>query len=145
MIEEEKSASRGDPGTEQKGWLEKLAAVSEERRGYLRLAATGRITDVELDAALAELEEARVEAEKEIGVLQSRRDTVTNLERDRDTLLDHYAQLVPKAIDDLSADERQRVYRMLRIGVAVRSNSDLEVSGVIGDGPPFSRGSFVSR
>ncbi len=145
MIEEEKAAHRGGPATEQKAWLEKLAAVAEERRGYLRLAATGRITDAELDTAVAELEEAREEAERELAALQGRQEAIANLERDRDALMGHYAGLVPEALDQLSAEERQRVYRILRIGVAVRSNSDLEVSGVFGDAASFSTDEFVSR
>ncbi len=145
MIEEEKAAHRGDPEAEQKAWLEKLATVAEERRGYLRLAATGRITDEELDTAVAELEEAREEAERELASLQSRQDAIANLERDRDSLMDHYATLVPEALDELSAEERQRVYRILRIGVAVRGNSDLEVSGVFGEATSFSTDEFVPR
>jgi hypothetical protein len=35
-------------------WLEELAEVEQERRGYLRLAAKGRMTDAELDRALGE-------------------------------------------------------------------------------------------
>ena len=51
---------RGDPEQEEVGaWLERFAEVDQERRGYLRLAAQGRITDAELDEALAELEGTR--------------------------------------------------------------------------------------
>ncbi len=145
MIEEEESVHRGDPEAEQRVWLEKLAAVSEERRGYLRLAATGRITDAELDTAVAGLEEAREEAERELAALQGRRDAIANLERDRDALMVHYAELVPEALDELCAEERQRVYRILRIGVVVRGNSDLEVSGVFGEPASFSTDEFVPR
>ena len=37
-----------------KMWLEKLAKVDQERRGYLRLAGNGHLSDEELDALLAE-------------------------------------------------------------------------------------------
>jgi hypothetical protein len=38
-----------------KMWLEKLAKVDQERRGYLRLAGNGHMSDEELDALRAEL------------------------------------------------------------------------------------------
>ena len=59
MIELERSVVRGDPDREAKHWLEKLSEADEERRGFLRLAARGRITDEELDQELAGLEEVR--------------------------------------------------------------------------------------
>jgi site-specific DNA recombinase len=51
MIEQERAGLRGDPEQETKTWLEKLAEVDQERRGYLRLAAKGVLTDEELDEA----------------------------------------------------------------------------------------------
>lgn len=34
MIEEERKVMRGDPGREANAWLDKLAEVEAERRGY---------------------------------------------------------------------------------------------------------------
>jgi hypothetical protein len=92
-----------------------------------------------------ELEETRQAAMRELAALQGRRDAIANLESDRDSLIGHYSAFVPAALDKLSAEERQRVYRILRIGVAVRSNSDLEVSGAFGEATSFSRTSFLPR
>ena len=64
MIEEERtSAVRGDPEHEASHWLDKLAEADNERRGFLRLAARGSITDAELDEELGELAELRNTAE----------------------------------------------------------------------------------
>lgn len=49
LIEQERAVMRGDPEQEAKAWLEKLSEVDQERRGYLRLAAKGHITDEELE------------------------------------------------------------------------------------------------
>jgi hypothetical protein len=49
-----------------------LAESDQERHGYLRLAAQGRITDAELDKALAELQQTRETAEQELEALSSR-------------------------------------------------------------------------
>jgi hypothetical protein len=129
---------RGDPEQEAKAWLEKLSEVDQERRGYLRLAAKGHITDEELEEALAELEETREVAERELEAHRNRRKTLEELERDRDALLEHYAQMVPSALDGLTPEERHQVYKMLRLRVLVYQDNTLEVSGVFGD-------SFVSE
>src|ERR671912_363263 len=137
MIEQERAGLRGDPDQEAKTWLEKLSEVDQERRGYLRLAAKGVLTDEELDEALAELEETRETAEKELRTISARRETLEKLERDKEALLEYYARMTPDALDALEPEERHQVYKMLRITVEVCADGSLEVSGVLGD-------SFVS-
>ena len=80
LIEQERAAMRGDPEQEAKAWLEKPSEIDQERRGYLCLAAKGRITDEELDEALTELEETREAAERELEALRTRRKTLGELE-----------------------------------------------------------------
>jgi site-specific DNA recombinase len=101
MIKQERAGLRGDPDHEAKTWLEKLAEVDQERRGYLRLAAKGRLTDEELDEALAELEDARETAETELRAIRGRREVLENLERDKDALLESYASMTSEALDTL--------------------------------------------
>jgi site-specific DNA recombinase len=138
MIEQERAGLRGDPDQEAKAWLEKLSEVDQERRGYLRLAAKGRMTDEELDEALAELENIRETAEKELKAISARRETLENLERDKDALLEYYARMTPAALDALSPEERHQVYKMLRLAVEISPDGSLDCSGVLGD-------SFVSE
>jgi site-specific DNA recombinase len=138
MIEQERAGLRGDPDQEAKAWLEMLSEVDQERRGYLRLAAKGRLTDEELDEALAELEDARQTAEKELRAIRARREVLEALERDRDALLQSYASMTPAALDVLSPEERHQVYKMLRLTVEVSPDGSLDVTGVLGD-------SFVSE
>jgi uncharacterized membrane protein len=138
MIEQERAGLRGDPDQEAKTWLEKLSEVDQERRGYLRLAAKGHLTDEELDEALAELEDTRQTAEKELRAIRARREVLEALERDRDALLESYASMTPAALDALSPEERHQVYKMLRLTVEVSPDGSLHVTGVLGD-------SFVSE
>ena len=145
MIERERAGMRGDPGQEAKTWLEKLATVDQERRGYLRQNARGILPDAELDEALAELEETRVTVEQELAGLQGRREAIEALERDRNTLLGRYADEIPETIDALSPEEHHRVYKMLGIGVVVNPDTTLEVSGLLRDIPLFSNQKFVPR
>jgi site-specific DNA recombinase len=134
LIEQERAALRGDPEQEAKSWLEKLSEVDQERRGYLRIAAKGLITDEELDEALTELKETREVAARELAAIRACREVVENLERDRDSLLESYARMVPEELDRLTADERHQVYKMLRLRVLAHRDGTLEVSGVFGDG-----------
>ena len=133
MIEQERAGLRGDPDQEAKTWLEKLSEVDQERRGYLRLAAKGVLADGELDEALAELEETREMAERELRAISARRETLEKLERDKEALLGHYARMTPDALDALEPEERHQVYKMLRLTVEVCADGSLEVSGVLGD------------
>ena len=93
---------RGDPDQEAASWLEKLSEVEQERRGYLRFAAKGHMTDEELDKALAELEEIRMMAEDELAVIRGRKEILEELERDRDALLKSYAEMTPEGLDALT-------------------------------------------
>jgi hypothetical protein len=134
MMELEKQSAHGDAEREAKAWLDKLAGVDQECRGFLRLAARGSITDAELDEALAELEETRSIAEHELASLQSEQEAIEALERDKEALLDYYASLAPEALDNLTPEERHHLYRMLRLEVIIRPDANLEVSGVFGEG-----------
>lgn len=70
-------------------------------------------------------------AERELRAIQGQRDMIEQLERDRDATLEHYAGMVPEALDELTGEERHRVYCMLRLEVHVQPNGDLEIRGVI--------------
>src|SRR5215217_1901645 len=53
------------------------------------------------------------------------------MERDRDTVMEHYAGTVPGSLDDLGPEERHQVYKMLRLEVLAYPDKSLEVSGSI--------------
>ncbi len=135
MIELEKQDKRGDPDREAKVWLDKLAEVDQERRGYLRLAAKGHITDDELAEELAALDETRATAERELEALQGRRKIIEELERDRDALLEYYAGMVPEALDGLTPEERHQIYKMLKLEVTAGADGTIEVTGALGASP----------
>jgi site-specific DNA recombinase len=132
MIELEREGVDGDPERAAKVWADKLAEVEAERRGYLRLAAKGRMTHEDLDRELAELAKAQRTAERELAAIKNRRERVEWLERDKDEILDRYAKMAPEALDNLSPEERHLLYRMLRMKVVVNPDRSLEVSGALG-------------
>jgi len=131
VIEQEHAAMRGGPDGQAKAWLEKLADVSRKRARFQDMAAEGLISFDELRGKLLELDETRKTAERELEALRDRRERIEQLERDRETLLEHYADMVPEDLEELTAEERHQVYRMLRLEVYVYPNGDLDIRGAI--------------
>jgi site-specific DNA recombinase len=133
MMEEERAGMRGDPEREAATWLAKLAEVGQERRAYLRLAAKEQMTDEELEEALADLEDTRATAERELAAVRGRREVLEALERDRDALLETYAEMAPDALDNLTPEERRQIYAMLRLKVEVAADGSMAVRGILSE------------
>jgi hypothetical protein len=91
------------------------------------------MTDEELDEALAELETTRVTAEEELATLRGRKEILEELERDKDALLESYAQMTPGALDALTPEERRRVYGMLRLKVEVDADGRMIARGILSE------------
>ena len=142
MIELERSAVRGDPEREAKDWLDKLSEVDQERRGWLRLAAKGgptAPTDEELDKELAALEETRQTAKHELTALRDRKERIEELERDRDAVLEDYAGRAPEALEAFTSEERHRLYKMLKLYVAIHPDRSAEITGAFPESADFLR------
>src|SRR5215218_5586916 len=60
-----------------------------------------------------------------MGPLSEHRERLQELERDKKTLLESYADMLPDALDGLTAEERNRIYRMLRL--KVRASEDKSI------------------
>ena len=131
MIEQERRGAgfAGDPATETERWLEKISEAGRKRTRYQEMAAEGLINFEELRARLAALEDARKTAEQELRALQHRTEHLAQLERDRDSLLESYAGLMPEAIDALGSEERRRAYRIIGLELHLAPDGSLEISG----------------
>lgn len=138
LIEQKRAAMRGDPEKEVRAWTEKLAEVGQERRGYLRLAAQGRITEPELDEALAELGETRETIERELEAHSSRRKEIEELERDHDSLIASWSAGVLEELDHLTPKERNELYHRLRLEIRPREGGGYEVTGPFCTSEPLS-------
>jgi Recombinase zinc beta ribbon domain len=118
LIEHEKAIGRGDPGQESRAWAEKLEECARLRKAYQQQQAAGLMTLDELGRMLEEVEDIRRLAETELKTAAARLSRVEGLEEDRDGLLEYMPSTVPEALDDLTGEERNRVYRMLRLEVS---------------------------
>jgi hypothetical protein len=144
MIELERSVVCGDPAHEAKHWLERLSGAEEERRGFLRLAARGRITDEELDEELVALEQTCQAAKRELAALQNRKERIEALERDRDAVLEDYAGRTPDALEALTSEERHQLYKMLKLSVKIHPGCNVEIAGALPESAPFLQTDSVS-
>jgi hypothetical protein len=132
LIEDERKAVRGNPAREAETWAKKLSEVERRRSAYQDQQAEGLITIDELQTKLAALEETRDAVRRELAALKDSRERIEDLERDADVLLEHYARAVPEALDDLTPEERHRVYKMMRLGVIVYADGLIEITGAFG-------------
>jgi site-specific DNA recombinase len=133
MIEQDREEVRGNPYREAKAWANKIAGAVEKRSRLQDMAAEGLITFDELGAKLETLEKERERARRELNALENHRALLQELEQDKDTLLDHYAGLLPEVLDDLASEERHHVYKMLKLRVNMHPDRMLEVSGVLAE------------
>jgi hypothetical protein len=53
------------------------------------------------------------------------------LERDRDSLLESYPNLMPEAIGALGSEARHRAYRMIGMKAYLEAEGSLELSGAV--------------
>lgn len=129
LIDQERASGHADPEREAKAWLEKLAEVDRQRVRTQDLAVEGLLSRDELRTKLTQLAEVRGMAERELGALQDRPENMLEIEADRDALLNSMARMVPKGLDGLTGEKRNKVYRMLRLEVTPRPGGAYRVTG----------------
>ena len=113
--------------------MEEISEAGRKRARYQERAAEEVIDFEELRTRLAALEDTRNTAEQVLRTLQRRTEHLAQLERDRDSLLEGYADLMPEAIDALGSEERHRAFRMNGLEVHLTPKGSFEISGdVIG-------------
>ena len=67
-------------------------------------------------------------AQRELDALSSRQEHIERLEKDADVILERYAGMVPGALDNLTSEERHRIYKMLRLKVLLHADGSTEIT-----------------
>jgi site-specific DNA recombinase len=129
LIEEKKRRLRSDPEREALTWLRQLDELAGKRAAYQDQQAAGLMTLDELGTRLAELEDVRRSAESELAKLRTTQEEIESLEADADTLLASYERATPEKLDALEAEERHRVYKLMRLEVLAHLDGSLEAQG----------------
>jgi site-specific DNA recombinase len=130
LLEQERTTWRGDLEGEAQAWSEKREECVRLRGAYQDQQAAGLMTIEELRLKLDGLVETRQQAEAQLLVLKGSRERAEQLERDRDALLESMAEAVPSALEELTGEGRNKVYRMLRLQVTPTANG-YEVTGAL--------------
>jgi hypothetical protein len=133
LIDQERVGTRSDPEREAAAWAEKVTECDRLRGAYQDQQAAGLMTLAELGSKMEELEGTRRMAEAELAALAAREERAEELERDRDALLEIYAGAIPEALDRLDGEERNTVYRMLRLEITPQEDRTLDVRGILSD------------
>ena len=144
LIEQEQATEPRDLEREAKFWTKKLAECTRLRSAYQDQQAAGLMTLQELGVKLEELENGGREAERELTALKAHQQRVENLEKDRDALLQSMSEMVPGALENLDGEEKNRLYRMLRLEVTP-SEEGYELSGAFCTSGLLSSLSTVER
>ena len=129
MVDQERDGLRNDPEHEAKGWRRKLADIDAKRARFQEMAAEDLLTLDELRAKLTELDEVREATELELSLLQNRVERIETLQRSKGTLLASLEETVPKALDELTAEERRQLYEMLKLRLTAVMDGTLELNG----------------
>ncbi|HEV2093265.1 MAG TPA: hypothetical protein VGR18_08900, partial [Rubrobacter sp.] len=87
--------------------------------------------------ALAELEETRQTAERELEAVGDRREEIEQLEHDRDALHASWSAAVPDNLDRLTPEGRNALYHKLRLEMQPKEDG-FEVTGPFCTSEPIS-------
>ena len=122
MLENERQPSAGE---DEASWLKRIAEIDLKQERLLDLHLDGDITTEQFRAKRAELEEARGAAESQLEAARSHLARLDDIERSKDTLVSHYASLVPQALTELSPEEKNQIYKMMRFHVLAQRDGTL--------------------
>jgi hypothetical protein len=131
MVDQERDGLRGDPEREAKERRSKLAEVAAKRARFQDMAAEGLLTLDELRAHLTALDEVRKDTELELSLLQNRVERAETLQRSKITVLASLEETVPKALGELTAEERRQLYEMLKLRLTAGVDGTLELNGTL--------------
>ncbi|MGI8540550.1 MAG: recombinase family protein, partial [Rubrobacteraceae bacterium] len=126
-IELARRETSGDPDRDAKTWAERLAEAEKMRVGYQEQAARGYMTLDELGKRLEEIEDERRIAERELQAARARSESLSQMEEDKEELLERYERITPAALDTLTDEERNKFYRMLRLKVLLYPDKPTEL------------------
>lgn len=133
MIDEECNTVRRNPEREAATWLDQLSAAERKCSSFQDIAAEGLINLDELRGKLADLDDLKQTAERELRLIEGRKGALRQLELDRDALVEHYANIAPQALDALTPEELHQLYQILRLRVTADADRNLTVEGVFGE------------
>jgi site-specific DNA recombinase len=139
LIQRETEEVRDDPEQVVTTLEDRLSQNTHLRRAYQDQQAAGLMTLEELAAKLEELEDTRKVLEADLASLEHSQQKAKELENDRDSVVASLAATIPEALENLTGEEINAVYRKLRLRL-IPSEEGYNATGVICTLAPTPRG-----
>jgi hypothetical protein len=139
LIQRETEEVREDPEQVVETLAEMLSKNTHLRRAYQDQQAEGLMTLEELAARLEELDDTRKVLEAELVSLERSQQKARELENDGGAVVASLAASIPEALDNLTGDEINTVYRKLRLRL-IPSEEGYDATGVLCTLGPTPRG-----
>jgi site-specific DNA recombinase len=139
LIQRETEEVRDDPEQVVTTLEDRLSQNTHLRRAYQDQQAAGLMTLEELAAKLEELEDTRKVLEADLASLEHSQQKAKELENDRDSVVASLAATIPEALENLTGEEINAVYRKLRLRL-IPSEEGYNATGVICTLGPTPRG-----
>jgi DNA repair ATPase RecN len=130
LIQRETEEVREDPEQVVETLAERQSQNTHLRRAYQDQQAAGLMTLEELAARLEELEVTRKVLEAELASLERSQQKAKELDNDRDAVVASLAASIPDALDNLTGEEINTVYRKLRLRL-IPSDEGYDATGVL--------------
>jgi Skp family chaperone for outer membrane proteins len=126
MIERERGEQ--DPTGESVRLTRLLNEIEAKRARFQHLYAEGVIEMDDLRARLSELDAIYSRAQRRRDDLEARRKHLKELERGKEELLASYEILARESLEELSAEDRNGLYRRLNLAVRVPRDGEPKLS-----------------
>lgn len=129
MLTREKASVPRGPGEDEEGWLKKLSELRVQEERLLDFYLEGKLDLDRYEARISQIKRSRKTVEEKLLHIKNRTAHIERLEHDRDALLSHYVHIAAMRLDELEPEERNRVYKMLRLTVFAHGNGVSRLSG----------------
>ncbi len=129
MIRREEEGLRRNPKGEIEAWLKSMSEADTKRRRYQEMAAEGLIEFEELRERLAEFDEEKKIAEREIRALREKSERIEEMRHNKDALLERLMEITPPRLDEIGSEERHRIYRTIGLRVTSTEDGNLTATG----------------
>lgn len=129
-LERRRRKLRGDPDRKASDLAGRLADLDEERRGYLRQNARGAISDSDLDAMLAEVDDKREGVRGALAEATERQQTLARLATEREEVFGRFRAMSEMDLRHASSELRRKVLQALRVTVEVDEEGNATIRGI---------------
>jgi chromosome segregation ATPase len=117
-----------NPDATAKAWADRIAECARKREAYQDRQAAGYMTLDELGKKLAELDEERETAQRELDKIQDAQGRIKELETGRRALLEAYGKGLLEGVEWFPPELRRAIYELLRVRITATRDEKLRIN-----------------